>query len=710
MKIQKISIAGVFRKIRLSNKLLVFFISLGLIPTFAVSTYIYSTSQKAILKRTFDQLTSVRRLKSKELEIFIDDRFREIRLLSESDDIQNLRRKLDSLLDKGEINDTILKSADALFDSYTRRHLNTAGYYKKFIISDNQNNQLIFNLSENEPTEFHKKSDHVQFVGLGDSLKDKSTLITDISSVNEEDEPSLIVASKLRNGFVAIEIALSAINYIMLETDPRNGLGESGEAYLVGNDNLMRSTSRFWKNSVLKTEVSTKSVTNALQGKVGYDILTDYRGIDVLSSYGKVNIEGLDWVILAEINQDEAMIPIVRIRNDIIFIFFLVVILVTGLSFVMAGSIVNPIAKLEKAALEVGKGEFDNKVEVNTSDEIGILAESFNTMTSRLKIQTAELMEREQRLRHFYNATADGIILHKNGKPVLVNNALISLTGYSEKELMDRSLSDIVVCSTIDNNGTYETLAKTKNGEMFPVEIQERKVMYNRDTISACVIRDITKRKAVEDELKLERERRLSAIFDGQEMERQRLSRELHDGLGQTLIASKLMLENTNKSSDEITEDMKGNLNQVIQEVRYISYDLMPHVLSEFGLATALRQLSNNLSQDNSITVRFDQVGEYNLRNDKITIYLYRIAQEAINNAIRHSGATEITVELINQNDFVILMIEDNGHGFNFEQTTSTTVGNGLFNMKERVNLLGGILDISSSSEGTVVTVKLNTV
>ena len=99
----------------------------------------------------------------------------------------------------------------------------------------------------------------------------------------------------------------SALFHIMFENNPHNGLGASGESYLVGHDLLMRSTSRFYSSSEYKTKVSTQGVHNALNSEPGNQVIRDYRGISVFSAYEHIQIEDLNWVLLAEI--DEARPP-----------------------------------------------------------------------------------------------------------------------------------------------------------------------------------------------------------------------------------------------------------------------------------------------------------------------------------------------------------------------------------------------------------------
>jgi signal transduction histidine kinase len=176
----------------------------------------------------------------------------------------------------------------------------------------------------------------------------------------------------------------------------------------------------------------------------------------------------------------------------------------------------------------------------------------------------------------------------------------------------------------------------------------------------------------------------------------------LHDGIGQSFIAMKLKLENcdfeTPETANEISEELKDNLNLIIDDVRRISNDLMPAVLYEFGLDTAIRNLCNNIKQISNIDINLKlNIGSLVLdKNPKI--YIFRIIQEALNNAIKHSSATEIKVNVHYNNQQLVIEIRDNGKGFNLNDFESG-MGNGLHNMKERVNLLNGDFTIESELE-----------
>jgi len=212
-------------------------------------------------------------------------------------------------------------------------------------------------------------------------------------------------------------------------------------------------------------------------------------------------------------------------------------------------------------------------------------------------------------------------------------------------------------------------------------------------------------------EIEKEKKRTLTSLIDGQEMERTRISRELHDGLGQQLIAIKLQLESTSKQNSEVTkqtiEEVKFCFLTLIEEIREISNNLAPNVLSESDIDVAIKNLCLSVSKTTFIDVDFSSYGDFNSLDNKFNSYIFRITQEGLNNAVKHSGADSIHVQLIRNDENVILVIEDNGKGFLFDNNFGSS-GNGLNNMKERASLINASLDIETEpNEGTTIRLKI---
>ncbi len=408
-----------------------------------------------------------------------------------------------------------------------------------------------------------------------------------------------------------------------------------------------------------------------------------------------------------------------QIMHYVVVILVLIIGLIILYNYTVYRRIRKKIKELTEALEYFGETNVFKTVNITSHGYIQELARSFNTMSAKIKQQTDEFKEREQRLEHFYRATFDGIILHDNGNPILTNQAMTNMTGYPEKEILKMNVYKIIQERHTTAGFkiplkpiTYETQAIRKDGSKIHVEVQESAIEYEGKMIRALVIRNITKRVMVEKQLREERLMRLSWVIDGQEIERQRLARELHDGLGQSLIALKLKLESVevgDVKNQKKLDDLRKLFNKTIDEIRRISYDLMPAGLNEFGIFNALQNLCKEISEHASIKIDFE--AEQNLKktelSEKCSMYLYRITQEAINNSVKHAEAMLISVNVLRLENFIVLSIADNGKGFKFE-ATHKYVGNGIYNMRERVNMLNGTFEVNSEeNNGTEVIVKI---
>ncbi len=209
---------------------------------------------------------------------------------------------------------------------------------------------------------------------------------------------------------------------------------------------------------------------------------------------------------------------------------------------------------------------------------------------------------------------------------------------------------------------------------------------------------------------------RAAYLIAGQEEERKRLSRELHDGLGQMLTAIKLQVEGLSRIRQSPTGTVSGvdNLNtlkaliaQTIQDTRSISNNLMPSVLSDFGIIPALKGLAEMQRQSGPVGVLF-QTNLPPVRLDKqVEIMLYRVSQEAVSNALRHADPAHIIIDLFEKDDYLHLIIDDDGRGFQ-PQRSRTANGQGIHNMHERVELLNGKFRLTSAPDkGTKVQVSI---
>lgn len=218
-------------------------------------------------------------------------------------------------------------------------------------------------------------------------------------------------------------------------------------------------------------------------------------------------------------------------------------------------------------------------------------------------------------------------------------------------------------------------------------------------------------------ELELLRQQEYAArsVLDAEEKERRRIAEDLHDSVGQMMSAAKMnlsALEDTISFSNEEQRAIFGKAIRMVddscREVRTVSHLMMPAALEKSGLVAALRELTDKVSQP-GLRINFHAEGMAGKKNSNIEIVLYRVIQEAVNNVLKHAGATLLDISLIRDEDGIAVTIEDNGKGFNPALIRGSD-GIGLGNIRSRVEYLKGSLDIDSTpGKGTLLAIHIPT-
>ena len=298
------------------------------------------------------------------------------------------------------------------------------------------------------------------------------------------------------------------------------------------------------------------------------------------------------------------------------------------------------------------------------------------------------------------------------------NNASREKYGYSKEEFLEMTIFELhdpteaEEVKRISNKNrkskeiTFtESRHLTKDGRRLLIEISASDIVYKNKVQRLVIANDITEQRKAE-------ERAISAILEGEERERQRIAKELHDGLGQYLSAANMNLETVYEDADDLSNDLSATfknglqlLNHAISETRNISQNLLPKAIQDYGLELALEALINQLKVNNDINFYLFQKLDGIDIPDNIQINLYRIAQEAISNAIRHGKPKNINVQNIYSMGEILLTIEDDGCGFDVNQIQSEG-GIGLQSIKTRVAAMAANMDIiSTPGRGTIVSV-----
>lgn len=215
----------------------------------------------------------------------------------------------------------------------------------------------------------------------------------------------------------------------------------------------------------------------------------------------------------------------------------------------------------------------------------------------------------------------------------------------------------------------------------------------------------------------LEKDRQIMAshaVLQGEETERQRLARDLHDGLGGMLSAVKLQLSSIKgnilvpSGKAEQFEKAIVMLDSSIKELRTVAHNMMPDALIKFGLKDALQDFCSKIASSNVIKITFQYFGEHQRLEKSLEIALYRISQELINNVLKHAQASEVIIQLVCDRNRIHLTVQDNGAGFTLSQV-DVRKSRGLQSIRARVESFNGRMDIASEPDkGTEVGIEFS--
>jgi len=364
---------------------------------------------------------------------------------------------------------------------------------------------------------------------------------------------------------------------------------------------------------------------------------------------------------------------------------------------------IEVLQHLESIALHIGTSMLRKQAEValkNSEEKYRLLA--------RNMVDVLSLIDRSGKILYVNDSAYDHLgyipekIIGKNISHLILSEEKNKIRGVIREMLQKKISSHSLVCRVVKKNNqivwldTKLLFIRNEKGRIISIQ---------------CVSRDITEKIETENRLENERRKVMSALIDGQELERQRLSMELHDGLGQKLAGIKIKLENsTNHDLDKTRQDInevKAEFWEVIEEIRSMSMNVSPTILSNLGLVASINILCKQFVENYKIELDYSVLGNFDHISEKKAFYIYRIVQEGLNNIAKHSEANMAKLALIEKEENMLIILEDNGKGF-IKNERNLSRGNGLSNMRQRTLLLNGDLKIDTGiNSGTVIMIKI---
>jgi PAS domain S-box-containing protein len=438
-------------------------------------------------------------------------------------------------------------------------------------------------------------------------------------------------------------------------------------------------------------------------------------------------IEEYDWIVAAASYLDEFYQPLRTIGTLVLGIFLLTMLLVLSLSYRISNSITNPLEKLMEHFDKASNGDFSLRMTGTSNDEIGRLALFFNRFMQQigqynddlkqqiLVRQNAEnsLRQSEQLYRSIMASAADPIIIYDmEGKVTYFNPAFQHVFGWNLTDCLDKKMDHFVPQEnwpeTLDMINAIkegrvlsvtETKRYTKSGNIRHVSISGAALKDHNQQLagSVVILRDITETKRLTKQL-----------MDIGDKVRQNIGQDLHDdlcphliGIGGLATALESTLKENNSEGVSLAEKIVRLIDDAATKARSLSQGLCPVHLVAYGLHSALNQIAEHTELTSKIHCTFNGDDSLNITNNTLATHLYYIVQEAVNNVVKHAEASTIDILLQERNDYLHLLIIDDGHGIDEQQMSK---GMGLQIMKYRVQVIGAFLDISSSrTEGTTI-------
>lgn len=441
--------AKVIQRLKLTKNLIVVLLVVTLVPVFCIGFVAQRKISSVIFTDVFNSLRSVGKTRA----IFINEKLEEVKQDAESIAKNWIVMEILKQISIGKVNKSD-PNFNALFKN-TEGHINRIVSAKGF-----EDIMLVSAEGKIELTSIKHTSE------VGDDispepyfkLSREKTYFTDLFYNKFVNENLMYVVTPCFDlqgvyvGCVMIEVDMKKFYKILVD---REGLGESGETYIVNQGKLMVSESRFLQDAVLKVRVDTVGVNEGLAGKSGVAVYPDYRNIPVIGSWHPIRYT--NWVLLAEIDEKEAFAPLRINRIVHIILVSVTVVMVVLIAVFSARATVMPVQELTKVARHVGEGKLDMDVKVQSHDEIGILINVFNEMVKSMRLlsrQAAVISEGDLTT----NVQAKGELAHAFN--YMLEN-LRSLIKQSQDSIARISTASVEMLSSSEeqSSGTAELVA-----------------------------------------------------------------------------------------------------------------------------------------------------------------------------------------------------------------------------------------------------------
>ena len=512
----------------ISKKMYVYFGCCSLIPFIVMAVIAYNSASKSLRKQAESNLVAVREIKSNQIKDSFGNRINDLRTLSVNPTVVQAMEELSNaykVLGEKNARDLYifrnphptgkkLELVEAGDDSeYTRVHgkyhpifkdyLERYGYYDIFLI-DNETGDLVYSVYKEDDYGTNLINGKYAEENIADAFRDANAsgdpnfvqMVDFKAYAPSNGAPASFIASPIYSGDMKVgvlvfQIPLDQIDAIMQE---KAGMGESGETYLVGEDLLMRTNSRFAENTVLKQKIDSETVHAALGGGTGFKITPDYRGIPVLSAYTPVDLEGVKWVLLSEIDEAEAFAPVYALRNWALIIGGIIAAVVATVLFLVTSQITRLLRSVIDNLTESSDQVASASEQVSASSQS--LAQGSSEQASSLEETSASMEEMASVTKqNANNAEEAARLVDVCSKAANDGNKAVGEMTHSMEEINTSSKKIAEITKVIDGiafqtnllalNAAVEAARAGEHGKGFAVVAEEVRNLAQRSATAA---------------------------------------------------------------------------------------------------------------------------------------------------------------------------------------------------------------------------------
>ncbi|MBF0101021.1 MAG: methyl-accepting chemotaxis protein [Desulfobacterales bacterium] len=408
-----------FKRMMMRSKLVFVFLCIGLIPVLLIGGISAYLAQEALIDESFDELSALRDNKKHEAEYYFKDMLIIAEVFARSKDVIDLYNRL------FEYHESTGVKPDGTYNATSeeyRKIWETDGKIVKHFIEDTSYHDALLicfahghvMFSVNQENELGSNLNYGVFqdsplAKLWKEVRKQRKMAVLDFQVAANREPSLLVGYPVMKneeivGIFVLELEVAAINAFMHE---RAGMGKTGEMYMVGPDQLMRSDSfldpqnhsvvNSFKNPE-KGKIDTEATKAALSGITDQKMILDYRGNLVLSAYTPIQIGDLKWALLVDIDKSEIMDPVFHLIGLICIFICIITVILIFVAYNISKMITNPLLKGVDFAKRVSNGDLTSTITLDQEDEVGILARSLSDMASELRLVLTDVVDTSNNL------------------------------------------------------------------------------------------------------------------------------------------------------------------------------------------------------------------------------------------------------------------------------------------------------------------------